>query len=230
MPLRHTPSIYIPSPSSQWSFNESASPLVDKGGFANYTTGGTVTFNGDSITTGVSSGYFQTAAGVYGKIPCFTYFGIVKPLNNAADSDIYAMGSGVGFTADDYTWYVDNNSTSNGFYFGVAPGAGDYGFQLGVNTGSIDTTKKHWFMFGYVDTPSTNNGFLFVKREGDPLIYSNTSIVMSAFVTGRSFYLSNTAYFPGGTINATYYLSLYWDNLYLQDLTLFQRLCERYSS
>jgi hypothetical protein len=140
------------------------------------------------------------------------------------------MGSGTGFAADDYTWYLDTNSTSNGFKLGIAPGGGDYGNQLEINLGSIDTTKKHWVMFGYDDSPSSNNAFLFIKREGDPLFYSNTSTTMSAYVSGRSYSFANTAYFAGGTISAQYYRPLYWENMYLQDLTMFQRLCERYDS
>lgn len=221
---------YIPEPSSHWTFNESASPSYDKGGISNFTYTGSNTFNGDSVTNGAFSGVFNNTAGVYGKLSRFSMFAIIKPNATDPDSDILAVGSGSGFTADDYTWYLDTNSTSNGFKLGIAPGGGDYGVQVEVNLGSIDTTKKHWFFFGYDDSPSSNNGFLFIKREGDANVYSNTSITMSAYVTGRSHYLANTAYFAGSSISCTYYRALYWENMYLQDLTMFQRLTERYAN
>lgn len=218
----------IPAPSSIWTFNQSASPIVDKGGFANLTSSGTVTYNGNSITTTGSSGVFNATAGIYGKIACFSCFVIFRPVDTSGDSDILSLGSGTGFTADDYTWYLDTSSGSNGWKFGVAPGSGDYGNQLEVLSGTIDNTKKHYIHFGFMDTPSTNSAFINVKVEGGALIYHNESVGMSAYPIGRSHSLANTAYFAGGTIGAEYFKMMYWENRYLNSQRLFQELLKRH--
>lgn len=228
MGLKHRTPVIIPQPSSHWTFNEPSGPIIDKGGFANFTaTGGS--YNGTSIQFGGVNSYFQTAAGAYGKPSCFSMFGVFKPNATDPDFDIFVMGSGTGFSADDYTWYFDTNSSSNGFYFGVSPGSGDYGNQLMINTGTIDTTKKHWVMFGYQASASGNKAFLFLRREGDNTLYAGTSNNLSPYSTNRNFYLSNSGYHAGGTISVDYYRALYWENQYLQNAAIFNALCNQYA-
>lgn len=221
-------SIYVPQPSSFWGFKQASGTIYDKSGFANITTQGTVTYNGNRLTTTGGSGVFNTAAGVYGKHPCFSCFIVFKPIDTNGDSDILSMGSGANFTADDYTWYLDTSSGSNGWKFGVAPGGGDYGNQLEVITGAIDNTKKVWAMFGFHSSDSANDGFIFVKVEGSGIVYANFTNNMSAYVPGRSYYLANTAYFAGGTIGADYFNLQYWENQFLFNGDIFNYLCANY--
>lgn len=228
MPLKHRAGgIYIPQPSSHWTFNDSASPIVDKGGFSNLTFSGSNTFNGDSVTTASGSGAFNNTIGTYGKMANFTCFCIFKPLETTPNTDILVMSSGVGFGADDYTWYFDTNGDSSGFMLGVAPGTGlgDYGTPLGINTGGIDTTKKHYVFFGL----QGSNGFISVKREGDPRVYSVSGSV-PGYVTGRNFYFANSGELASGALSVQYYRAMYWEHRCLADLNIFETLCMQYAS
>jgi len=225
MPLKRRPIIKVPQSTVAWNFRQSASPIIGTGG-NNLTFGGTNTFTGDSVITSLASGYFQSAAGKFGKLPCFTMFLIMRPINTDEFADLWTLGSGSGGSADDYTWYIINGAGASGFLFGVSPGGGDYGSSVFANAGAIDTTKKYKFMLGYNDTPAANLAFIFAKKDGDPNIYQGYSNTMSQYQSGRNHLFSNTPLSVGGSVSCEYGYAEYWENQYLQDLSIFQALCE----
>ncbi len=218
----------FPQPTSYWNFNQSASPIIDKGGQANLTVGGTGnTFGGNSLTIGSFTGYWATAAGKYGKRPRFTMGICFRPIGTDEFSDIVAMGSGTFYNAEDYTWYVTIGAGGAGLNFGVAPGVGDYGTSINLPV-TIDNTKKYHLLFGFDDTAWGNTGFMACRKEGDGTIYQVGSDNMSAYVQDRNFLLTNTAYDAGGTISVEYFNALYWDNQFYPQAKLLEQYRSRY--
>ena len=224
--------LWVPDAASVWNFNEASGTCYDAKGNADLTMAGCV-YNGDSITCDQSSSanYFNAPSGKYAARDKFSCFLIFKCNTTTVDSDILTVSSGIAGGTTDYTWYFDTDSASTGFILGVAT-ASSYGAQVGASPGAIDTTKKYYALFGYERMPGTgvNRAFLYFLKDGDSAPTTATSLVMNDMITTSTHSVRPRAHATGTSCSVNYYHMRYWDNEYLENPDVLDRLIKLQNS